>query len=346
MTHPIPNFQSIVNRTPGNYRRGIGNRRLRQNPHVRDLTRQVTVSHKELIQALFVVEGITEKESIPGIPGTFRDTPDSLLHQIEADLEAGVTKFILFGVPGPTFKDNHNFNFDFTANQIETIKKRFGDDLWLSVDVCLCASTTHGHCGVLNDAGDHVINPETVESLAKMGLAYAQAGADCVAPSDMMDGRVSAIRQALDENSLGRTMIMSYSAKFSSRFYGPFRVACDSAPDATIKLTDRATYQLDYTRPQDALLCSWRDYEEGADILMVKPVVHYLDILKTLTDEIPAPFAVYYVSGEHACVEASAEKGLIDAAQGHVEAWHAMKRAGANMIITYGARYGKKWLEE
>ena len=326
------------------YGQPLGNRRLRQNEHVRELTRQVRVHPEELIQGLFVVEGITEKEEIPGIPGTYRDTPQTLLEQIESDIKAGVTKFLLFGVPAPESKHSCEFDHSFTAGQIKAIKDKFGDDIWLAIDVCLCSSTQSGHCGVLNDMGDHVLNPESTQALAEMALEFAQAGADCIAPSDMMDGRIRAIRQILDDNGFDQTMIMSYSAKFASKFYGPFRVACDSAPDKAVKLKDRTSYQLDYCRPQDAITCSWRDYDEGADILMVKPIIHYLDILKTLTDQIPAPFAVYYVSGEHACIEAAAEKGLIDAAQGHVEAWHAIKRAGGSMIITYAARYGKEWL--
>ncbi len=326
------------------YAQPLGNRRFRQNKHIRELVREVRVHPEELIQGLFVVDGIKEKEAIPGIPGTYRDTPETLLMQVEDDLAKGVSKFLLFGVPGPQDKHSHDFDHSFTVSQIKALKDKFGSDIWLAVDVCLCASTISGHCGILNDCGDHVLNPESTEALADMAVQYAQAGADCIAPSDMMDGRVLAIREALDDHGLNQVMIMSYSAKFASKFYGPFRVACDSAPDESVKLKDRTTYQLDYNRPQDALTCSWRDYEEGADILMVKPVVHYLDILKTLSDEIPAPFAVYYVSGEHACIEAAAEKGLIDAAQGHVEAWHAMKRAGASMIITYAARYGREWL--
>lgn len=341
----LPANKNTSAKSKPRYGQPIGNRRLRSNSHVRELTRQVRVHHEELIQALFVVEGIQDRETIPGIPGTFRDTPDTLLTQIESDIEAGITKFLLFGVPSPDSKHSHEFDHSFTVSQIAAIKQRFGDDIWLAVDVCLCASTESGHCGILNDSMDHVLNPESTDALADMAVQYARAGADCIAPSDMMDGRVLAIRENLDDHGFDQTMIMSYSAKFASAFYGPFRLACDSAPGQDdVKLKDRKTYQLDYTRPQDALSCSWRDYEEGADILMVKPVIHYLDILKTLTDEIPAPFAVYYVSGEHASIEAAAEKGLINAAEGHVEAWHAIKRAGASMIITYAARNGKEWL--
>lgn len=333
-----------VKKTDLTYGQPLGNRRLRQSNHIRELVREVLVDYRQMIQPLFVVEEIAVKESIPGIPGTYRDTPTSLLEQVAADLKNGVTKFILFGVPKN--KKTADFDTSFTVSQIKALKEKFGDQIWLAVDVCLCASTLHGHCGILNDCGDHVLNPDSTHALAEVAAAYAKAGADCVAPSDMMDGRIAAIRSALDDAELDQVMIMSYSAKFASNFYGPFRVACDSAPDKTIKLTDRKTYQLDYARPQDGYLCSIRDWEEGADILMVKPVVNYLDIMYRLTQDIPLPFAAYHVSGEHASIEASAEKGLIDPAKGHVEVWHAIKRAGASIIITYAARYAKDWLQK
>jgi porphobilinogen synthase len=210
------------------------------------------------------------------------------------------------------------------------------------VDVCLCSFTTHGHCGILSREQDHVVNAASVDELARAARAYAQAGAQCVAPSDMMDGRVGAIREALDGGSCERTLVMSYSAKFNSRFYGPFREAADSAPRSA--LTDRASYQIDPARPKDALLSSLRDAEEGADILMVKPGMPYLDILRTLSDEIPLPWAVYEVSGEYAAIEALAAQGLIPAREAHLECWTSFVRAGASMIITYGARNARQWL--
>jgi porphobilinogen synthase len=321
----------------------LTHRRLRQNAHVRELAREHRVSVEQLIQPLFVVEGLKAPEAIPGLTGTMRDTPDSLLRQIERDLEAGVRKFLLFGVPGA--KRERDFDPSFTANQIAAVKKRFGQDAFLAVDVCLCSSTSHGQCGVLSPEGDHVLNDATVTELAKAAAAYAQAGADCVAPSDMMDGRVAAIRAALDEKGLERTLLMSYSAKFHSRFYGPFRVAADSAPKGEAKLKDRATYQIDPGRPSDALLSSLRDAEEGADILMVKPGLPYLDVLAALAREIPLPWAVYEVSGEFAAIELMAREGLVDGPRAHVESWTAFVRAGASMIITYGARRATEWLK-
>ena len=322
----------------------ISQRRQRANAHIRELTAEVLVSYRQMIQPLFVAENLQERAEVPGIPGTYRDTPDSLLRQVESDLKSGIRKFLLFA--SPAAKATHKFDHGFLCAQIAALKKQFGDDIWVAADVCLCASTTHGHCGILNDAMDHALNPDSTYALAEMAAACARAGADCIAPSDMMDGRIAAIRAALDDAGQDRTAIMSYSAKFASAYYGPFRIAQDSAPDKKLKLQDRKTYQMDFRRADDALACSWRDADEGADILMVKPAVHYLDILKTLSDAIPLPFAAYYVSGEHAMVEAAAAQGLMNARAAHIENWHAMRRAGARMIITYAARYAREWLKE
>ena len=261
---------------------------------------------------------------------------------MEKDLEAGVRKFLLFGVPAA--KAAKDFDSSFTAAQIAALKERFGQEAFLAADVCPCSSTVHGQCGVLNAEGDHVENGKTVAELARAAQAFARAGADCVAPSDMMDGRVGAIRAALEEAGLERTLLMSYSAKFHSRFYGPFRVAADSAPKGGT-LKDRATYQIDPSRPSDALASSLRDAEEGADILMVKPGLPYLDVLAELVRKIPTkPWAVYEVSGEFAAIELMAEKGLVQGPLAHAESWTALKRAGASMIITYGARQSRDWL--
>jgi porphobilinogen synthase len=325
----------------------LSNRRIRLSRHARALTREVTLTPQKMMQPLFVVEGIKTREPIPGLSGngdgTHRDTTESILKQIESDVKAGVNSFLLFGVPGT--KTTKNFKYDFTSEQITAIKKRFGQDILLAVDVCLCSYTSHGQCGILNDSLDHVLNSETVDSLAKCALAYAQAGADCVAPSDMMDHRVAAIRRTLDEHRLENTLLMSYSAKFHSGFYGPFRVAADSAPKGEVKLKDRATYQIDPGNPSDALRSSLRDADEGADILMVKPGLPYHDILKQLSYEIPLPWAVYEVSGEYAAIELMAAQGLINRERAHLEAWTAFSRAGAQIIITYGARHAQEWIK-
>jgi porphobilinogen synthase len=317
-------------------------RRLRQDAHIRALTREVRPVAEQFIQPLFVVEDLDARDEVPGLTGVYRDTPASLLKQIEADLKSGVSKFLLFGVPAG--KQAQDVDWSFTAGQIDAIKRHFGADLWLSVDVCLCSSTPHGHCGVLNPEGDHVDNRASVRELAAAAAAYATAGADCVAPSDMMDGRIGAIRQALEDADRDRTLLMSYAAKFHSNFYGPFRVAADSAPKEASKLTDRASYQIDPARPGDALLSVERDVAEGADILMVKPGLPYLDILADLSRQFPQPWAVYEVSGEYAAIELLAQHGLTNRIGAHREAWTALVRAGASMIISYGARHAREWL--
>lgn len=318
-------------------------RRLRQGPIVRGLVREVRVSVDQLMQPLFVVEGLRAPEQVPGLTGVHRETEASLLKSIEADLKKGVRSFLLFGVPGK--KSSRAFSPEFTARQIAAIKRAFGEDLFLAVDVCLCSSTTHGQCGILNDAEDHVENGATVEALAHAARSFAESGADCVAPSDMMDGRVRAIREALRDVRGDRTLLMSYAAKFHSKFYGPFRAAADSAPKGGA-LKDRATYQIDPARPRDAFLSASRDAQEGADILMVKPGMAYLDMLFRLSRKIRQPWAVYEVSGEFAAVELMAQQGLISGPQAHVEAWTAFARAGAQIIITYGARSAREWLKQ
>jgi porphobilinogen synthase len=317
-------------------------RRLRQNEHVRSLTREVHLGLDQLIQPLFVAEGLARPEPVPGLTGVHQESDDSLLRQVEQDLKSGVHKFLLFGVPEA--RSERHIDWSYTAGRIRALKQRFGQDIWLSSDVCLCSSTPHGHCGVLNAEGDHVDNDASVEELVQAALAYAQAGADCVAPSDMMDGRIGAIRQALDAAGLARTILMSYAVKFHSNLYGPFRVAADSAPKSAATLKDRSSYQLDPARPSDAWLCAERDVQQGADILMVKPGLPYLDVLRELSRAIRKPWAVYHVSGEYAALEALAAQGLANRAALHREILTAFRRAGANMIITYGAREAREWL--
>jgi len=320
-------------------------RRLRQDAHVRALTREVHLHLDQMIQPLFVGQDTKLPIPVPGLTGVHQDTPDSLLRQVEADLKAGVHAFLLFGVPSA--RAEQHIDWSFTAGQVAALKKRFGNDIWLATDVCLCSSTPHGHCGVLNAEGDHVDNDASVQELAAAALAYAQAGADCVAPSDMMDGRIAAIRAILDDNDLERTVLMSYAVKFQSAFYGPFRVAADSAPKSggrPVKLGDRATYQLDPARSSDAWLCAERDVAEGADIMMVKPGWAYLDLLAQLSNAISLPWAVYHTSGEYAALELLAREGLGKREALHREVLTAFRRAGASMIITYGAREARSLL--
>jgi porphobilinogen synthase len=317
-------------------------RRLRQDAHVRALTREVHVQLDQLIQPLFVGETNTRPEPIPGLTDVYQDTPDSLLRQVEQDLKAGVDKFLLFGVPRA--RSERQIDWSFTSKQIAALKARFGRDIWLATDVCLCSSTPHGHCGVLNAEGDHLDNDASLIELVAAALAYAHAGADCVAPSDMMDGRIGAIRQGLDRDGHERTVLMSYAVKFQSTLYGPFRVAADAAPKGGTTLEDRASYQLDPARPGDAWLCAQRDDAQGADILMVKPGLPYLDLLRELSREFKKPWAVYHVSGEFAALEALVAQGLASRAALHREVMTAFRRAGASIIITYGARHAREWL--
>lgn len=313
-------------------------RRNRDNVHIRELTRTVRLHPEQFIQPLFAVQGLKRRTEVPGLRDVHRETPDSLLRQVESDLEAGISKFLLFGVPAA--KGERKFSMNYTATQITALKSRFGADVWLAADVCLCSSTTHGHCGLLNDAGDHLDNDATVVALAGVARQFAEAGADCVAPSDMQDGRVAAIRDSLDTTGHQRRAIMSYAAKFHSGYYGPFRVAADSAPDpkGDGRLKDRASYQIDPARPDDALLAAQRDADEGADILMVKPGLPYLDVLARLSAALPLPWAVYQTSGEQAAIDLLAAHHLADARRMQLETWTAFARAGAAMIISYAAR--------
>ncbi len=316
---------------------GLSLRRTRLSRQLRELARSVQFDRSQLIQPLFAVAGLAEPEAVRGIDAVYRDTPTSLLRQIEQDLEAGIDKFLLFAVPAE--KRDQDFDHEFAIERIRDIKQRFGAELWLAVDVCLCSHTTHGHCGLLNEAGDYLRNDATVVELARAAASYASAGADCVAPSDMLDGRVAAIRAALDQAGHARCAIMSYAAKFQSQFYGPFRTAAASAP-AGGRLRDRASYQLDPARPDDALLCARRDAAEGADLLMVKPGLPYLDVLARLSAEIPLPWAVYQVSGEQAAIDLLARAGLTERDAAQLESWLAFRRAGATAIISYAARRG------
>lgn len=321
---------------------GLTLRRTRLTAAVRELTREVDLGPGKFIQPLFVVEGLRQREPVAGLGGVFRDTPDTLLAQVEADLEAGTGKFLLFGVPAG--KRDAGFDHEFTAAQLSALRQRFGADAWIAVDVCLCSYTSHGHCGILDDARDHVDNNATVTALAAAAAEYAFAGADCVAPSDMMDGRVAAIRAALEARGLQRTLVMSYAAKFHSAFYGPFRLAADSAPSRAAPLGDRASYQIDPARPGDALASALRDEAEGADILMVKPGLPYLDVLSALAARIARPWAVYQTSGEQAGLELLAREGLADLDRLQLETWTALRRAGADMIISYAARRARSLL--
>lgn len=318
-------------------------RRIRANQHIRELVSSVQLNHKEFIQPLFFDESISTQTSIATLNEINSDTLQSLLKQIEYDLLKGISKFLLFPVPAK--KTDRSFDYNFVINGIREIKKKFGDSVWIAADVCLCAYTAHGHCGILNNDRNNILNDASVKELAKYALLLAKAGADCIAPSDMMDGRIAAIRDILNENDLEDISIMSYSAKFSSQFYGPFRDACKSIPGNNTILSNRKTYQISSFNKGDAVLSVIRDIEEGADIVMVKPALLYLDIIHKLSETIKHPLAAYHVSGEYQSIELLAQHNLIERDKAHIEVWTALKRGGANIIISYAARHAKEWIE-
>jgi len=321
----------------------ITQRRLRADAHIRELTASVKLSHKSFIQPLFVDEAITEPRAVNGLTEVEVDTASSVLTTIEQSIKGGATKFLLF--PVPANKKESGFDFSFASSLIRSIKENFGNDVWIASDLCLCSYTTHGHCGILNDDHSKLVNHKTVDVLSKYATQLAIAGADCIAPSDMTDGRISAIRTSLDALNYDTVSIMSYSAKFSSQFYGPFRDACHSAPN-TNGLKNRKTYQLSPLNINDAIASSLRDEKEGADILMVKPAALYTDVIAKLKQQTLKPIAAYHVSGEYAAIEALAEKSLVNREAAHLEVWTALTRAGADIIISYAATNAKQWIDK
>jgi len=321
----------------------VTQRRLRADTHIRELTASVKLSYKSFIQPLFVDEAITEPRAVSGLTGVEVDTPSSVLTTIEQSIKGGATKFLLF--PVPANKKEAGFDFSFASSLVRSIKENFGSDVWIASDLCLCSYTTHGHCGILNDDHSKLVNHKTVDVLSKYATQLAIAGADCIAPSDMTDGRISAIRTSLDALKYDTVSIMSYSAKFSSQFYGPFRDACHSAPN-TIGLKNRKTYQLSPLNMNDAIASSLRDEKEGADILMVKPAALYTDVIAKLKQQTLKPIAAYHVSGEYAAIEALAEKSLVNREAAHLEVWTALTRAGADIIISYAAKNAKQWIDK
>ena len=320
----------------------LNQRRLRADTHIRELTASVKLNYKSFIQPLFVDEVIASPREVEGMNNVLVDTADSVLETIEKDLKNGITKFLLF--PVPSSKKENNFDFSFAAKTIKSIKEVFGGSVWIAADVCLCSYTTHGHCGILNDDHSKLLNSKTVDVLAQYASILANAGADCIAPSDMMDGRIAAIRNNLDALGFETVSIMSYAAKFSSQFYGPFRDACHSAPN-TNGLKNRKTYQLSPFNISDALASALRDEKEGADILMVKPAALYTDVIAKVKQQTLKPVAAYHVSGEYAAIEALAEKNLVNREAAHLEVWAALQRSGADIIISYAARNAKDWIE-
>src|ERR1051326_950487 len=308
--------------------------RLRASQHLRDLCAETEFNRAQLIQPFFVVDGLQHAEPIAGLRGNFRHNIPSALNQIEKDLNDGVSQFLFFPVPAE--KKERGFSHQSTNQTISEIRRQFGRSVCLWIDTCLCSYTTHGHCAVLDESGIKL--DETLDELAKSAVAFAAAGADGISPSDMMDGRVARIRAALDREGFDNVPVMSYSTKFASNFYGPFRHAADSAP----QFGDRRHYQLDVRNRNDALAASRRCAEEGADLLMVKPGMTSLDLIHPIHEPTGRKVGAYQVSGEYGGLALLSEHGLIKFEEALLETWHVFKRAGAQFIITYGARYAKQ----
>lgn len=305
--------------------------RLRQSAHVRDMVSETTFTASQFVQPIFVVEGLTHAEPILGLGDNTRLGPAAALETIARDVDAGVRHFLIFAVPST--KRPGGVEFAHAARTAAAIKHRFGDSICLWLDVCLCGVTDHGHCAIL-DEGQRIDLDRTLDALAACAVAVAEVGADGVSPSDMMDGRTARIRSALDEAGHGRVLIMSYSTKFASSFYGPFRAAASSSP----RFGDRRHYQIDVRSRRDAIASSERCANEGADLLMVKPGLTSLDLIAPIVAATGKPVGAYQVSGEFASLVALAALGLADFDAALVETWHVLRRAGAAYIITYGAR--------
>ncbi len=315
-------------------------RRLRRTETLRTLVRESRVDIDDLAYPLFVIEGRGARQEISSMPGICRLSPDHLSAEAEEIATLKIPAVILFGIP--EHKDevaSSAYAPDGVIQKaIRTIKKSV-PGLLVITDVCLCEYTSHGHCGVL--ASDHVDNDQTLPLLAKTALSHADAGADIVAPSDMMDGRVKAIREVLDENGFQHIPILSYAAKYASAFYGPFREAAESAP----QFGDRRSYQMDPPNVREALREVEQDITEGADIIMVKPALAYLDVIRQVRDAFNHPVAAYNVSGEYAMVKAAARQGCIDEQRVVMEILTSIKRAGADIILTYHAKDFARWLQ-
>lgn len=316
-------------------------RRLRVNETMRSLVRETGIQKSDLVYPIFVIEGSGIQNPVDSMPGIYQYSIDRLDAELDRIWESGVRSILIFGIPahkdavGSSAYDDNGV----TQQAIRYIKKRY-PELLIIADVCLCEYTSHGHCGLIS--GEKILNDATLPLLGKMSVSLAKAGADVIAPSDMMDGRVGFIRKALDENGLEDIAIMAYSAKYASGYYAPFRDAAHSAPG----FGDRKTYQMDPANVKEALREVEADIAEGADMVMVKPGLAYLDVVRAVADRFDYPLVVYNVSGEYAMVKAAAANGWIDEKRIVMENITAMKRAGAGIVITYHALDVAKWLDE
>jgi porphobilinogen synthase len=314
-------------------------RRLRRTPAIRDLVRETRLQLDDLVYPLFVIAGENVKNPISSMPGCFQLSIGNVIPEVREIVKLGIKAILLFGIPAhkdPAATGAYDHE-GIVQMAVRAIKDEF-PDLVVITDVCLCEYTDHGHCGVVQEG--EVLNDVTLELLAKMAVTHAESGADIVAPSDMMDGRVAAIRNALDDEGLTDTILMSYSSKFASAFYGPFREAAESAP----AFGDRKTYQMDPANGEEAVREALLDIEEGADMIMVKPAIPFLDVIHAVKQETKFPLAAYNVSGEYAMIKAAAANGWLDEQRAVLEAITGIKRAGADLIITYHAKDLATWL--
>ena len=315
-------------------------RRLRGTQTLRALVQENQVDVGDLIYPIFVVEGRGMKQEISSMPGVFRFSPDQLPAEAEEIATLRIPAVVLFGIS--LHKDETGssaFHPEGVVQQAIRAIKKSVPDLLVLTDVCLCEYTSHGHCGVI--ANGHIDNDQTLPLLAKMALSHAEAGADIVAPSDMMDGRVRAIRESLDKQGFQHVPILSYAAKYASAFYGPFREAAESVP----RFGDRRSYQMDPPNVREALREVEQDINEGADMIMVKPALAYLDVIRQIRDTFNYPLAAYNVSGEYAMVKAAVQRGWLDEKRIVMEILMAIKRAGADIILTYHAKQVSRWLQ-
>lgn len=312
-------------------------RRLRRTPELRALVRETHLTPNDFILPLFAVPGENVREAIGPLPGHYHLSVDQIVEETRKAHQDGLRAIILFGLPESKDPEGKSAQSGPVQEAVAAVKREL-PGMVVMTDVCLCQYTDHGHCGLLDEHG--VDNDATLELLAETALSHARAGADVVAPSDMMDGRVAAIRSRLDDNGFSQVAIMAYSVKFASAFYGPFREAAHSAPSQG----DRKSYQMDPPNRREAMREAELDAAEGADILMVKPALPYLDLIRDLRENFPHPLAAYNVSGEYAMIKAAAEKGWVDEKAIALESLIGIKRAGADLIITYHAREAARWL--
>lgn len=315
-------------------------RRLRRTPLIRELVREVRLDQSDLIQPMFVEEGLKTDAPILSMPGQRRHSSTTIAREVARLVDRGVKSVILFGIP--TVKDeNGSSAYDpngVVQRTIQDLKDQYGDELVVFTDVCMCQYTSHGHCGLVSDG--RIDNDATLPKLAEIAVSHARAGADMVGPSAMIDGQVKTIRQALDDTGFKDVAVMAYAAKHASSFFGPFREAAFSTP----KFGDRRTYQMDYSNPEEALREIALDIKEGADVIMVKPALSYLDIIYRAKKRFRMPTAAYNVSGEFSMIKAAAREGWIDEKSAIMEVLTSIKRAGADMILTYHAMEAAEWL--